>query len=112
MQTDAEHQQDHADLRELVREGGVGDEAGRERADADAGDQITEQRRQPEPLRDHAEREREYEAGDDRGDQRRVMRHGLSLIGPADARVRRVGDAPRHDGDGDPRRSSEYADDR
>ena len=47
MQPDAEHQQDHADLGELVGEVLVGDEAGRERSDRDAGEQIADQRRDP-----------------------------------------------------------------
>ena len=45
MQADAEHQQDDADLGELVRELLVGDEAGRERAHQHAGEQIADQRR-------------------------------------------------------------------
>ena len=53
----------------------VGDEAGRERADRDAGEQIADQRRDAEPMGDRAEDEGEREADDDRGDQRRVMRH-------------------------------------
>ena len=46
MQADAEHQQDDADLGELARERLVGDEARREGADGDAGEQIADQRRQ------------------------------------------------------------------
>ena len=46
MQTDAEHQQHHADLGELARQLGVGDEARRGGTNDDAGDQVTDQRRQ------------------------------------------------------------------
>ena len=46
VQTDAEHQQHHADFSELVREVDIGDEARRGGTDDDAGDQITDQRRQ------------------------------------------------------------------
>ncbi len=45
MQADAEHQQDDADLGQLVGELLVGDEAGRERPDQHAGQQIADQRR-------------------------------------------------------------------
>ena len=48
MQADAEHQQDHADLGQLRRQGLVGDEAGRERPDHDAREQVAHQRRQPQ----------------------------------------------------------------
>ena len=46
MQADAEHQEDDADLGELVGEALVGDEAGRERPDGDAGEQIADERRE------------------------------------------------------------------
>ena len=49
VQADAEHQQDHADLGELGGER-VGDEARRERADGDAGEQIADDRRQAEAV--------------------------------------------------------------
>ena len=52
MQADAEHQQDDADLGELGRQRLIGDEARRERADHDAGEQIADQRRDPQPVRD------------------------------------------------------------
>ncbi len=51
MQADAEHQQDDADLGELVGEMLVGDVARRERPHQHAGEQITDQRRDAEPLR-------------------------------------------------------------
>ena len=44
---------------------------------SDAREQIADQRRDPQPLRHRAEDEGEHEAGDDRGDERRVMRHRL-----------------------------------
>jgi hypothetical protein len=49
METDAEHQEDDADFAELGGEFGVGDEAGRERADDDACHEIAHQRRRPQP---------------------------------------------------------------
>ena len=75
MQADAEHQQDDADLGELGRECLVGDEARRERADGDAGEQIADQRRNAEPLRDSSKYEGESKSDDDGGDERCVMRH-------------------------------------
>ena len=50
MQADAEHQQNDADLGELVGKAGVGDEAWRVRADQHAGYQIAEKRRNAERL--------------------------------------------------------------
>ena len=62
MQADAEHQQNDADLGELVGDVLVGDEAGRERPDDDAGEQIADQRRQLEAVGHDAEGEGEHEA--------------------------------------------------
>ena len=50
LQADAEHQQNDADLRELLGQRGVGDEARRVRADERPGQQVADDRRQPEPL--------------------------------------------------------------
>ena len=55
VQPDAEHQQHHADLGELARELDVGDEARRGGPDHDAGEQVADQRRQPQP---HGEKPR------------------------------------------------------
>jgi hypothetical protein len=57
VQPDAEHQQDDADLGELLREADVADEAGREGTDQDAGQQVADDRRQPKTGREEAERE-------------------------------------------------------
>mgnify|MGYP003694220913 CR=1 FL=1 len=51
MQTDAEHQQDHAHFRKLGRDLRVADNAGRVGADYDTSDEITDDGREPEPLR-------------------------------------------------------------
>ena len=50
MQADAEHQEDDADLGQFGREALVGDEARREGADGDAGEQIAYERRYAEAL--------------------------------------------------------------
>ncbi len=75
MQADAEHQQDHADLGELIGDVLVGDKSRRERPDDDAGQQIAHQRRDFQPLRHRTEREGEDEAGHQRGDERCRMGH-------------------------------------
>ena len=94
MQADSEHQQDHADLGELRRERLVGDETGRGRPGDDAGDQIADERRQPQALREQAQHQGQHEADAEQGDQRGVMGHRISrdrlrIITPAPARVRR-----------------------
>ena len=83
MQADAEHQEDDADLGKLRRKVLVGDETRRMRADKDAGDQVTDKRRQAEAIGDGAEDERKDEAPDDGRNQRRIVRHTLSPLAPA-----------------------------
>ena len=85
MQADAEHQQDHADLGEFVGDALVGDVSRGERADEDAGDEITDQRRKSQPLRHHAEYECQHQGDDDGGDQRRVVRHRQKFLRSAGA---------------------------
>jgi hypothetical protein len=75
VQPDAEHQQDHADLGELVGKSLVGDIAGREGPDRDARQQISDQRRNPQPLRARRQDEGQDQADHDGRDQRCVMRH-------------------------------------
>ena len=81
MQAHAEHQQDDADLRQLGRKGGVGDEPGGVRTDSDARNQITDERRQLQPIGQHSEHEGQYEAPDQGGNQAVGMRHRRSRIG-------------------------------
>ena len=69
LQADAEHQQDDADFGELLGELGVRDEAGRMRSDGDAGEQVADDRRQAEPMREIAEDERRAEAAGQREDE-------------------------------------------
>ena len=65
MQPDAEHQQDHADLGQLVGQALVGHIARREGADEHAGEQIADERRDAEAMRQGAESECQDEADDD-----------------------------------------------
>jgi len=74
---DAEHEQDHADFGQLVRDRLVGDESWREGADGDAGDEVTDDRRHAQAARERAEEECEAEAPDDRGDERCGVIHRL-----------------------------------
>ncbi len=73
MQPDAEHQQDDADFGELVGHVLVADIARRERPDQHAGEQIADQRRHAETMRQCAKREGQHEADDDQGDERRMV---------------------------------------
>ena len=75
MEADAEHQENHADLGQLVGQSLIGDVSGRERADQDAGNEVADERRKPQPLRQHAECECEHEGNHDGRNQRRVVRH-------------------------------------
>ena len=80
MQADAEHQQNDADLGQLVGDILVGDEAGRERADDDSRHQISDQRRQLEAVGEHAEGEGEHEADRDGRYEWRHMQHSSKLL--------------------------------
>ena len=57
-----EQEQDDAELGELGDPLGVADEARRERPDDDAGDEVAEDRRLPEPDRDGADDQRDADA--------------------------------------------------
>ncbi len=86
MHADAEHQQDDADLRQLRRQRLIGDEPRRMRADGDSGQEVADQRREPEPIGDRSEQKRQHQPEDDGGDERRVVRHASpagSRHGPA-----------------------------
>ena len=65
MQPDAEHQQNDADLGELVGDFWSAAKPGGT-ALADAGRQIADQRRYPDALRQRAENESQHKAGHDR----------------------------------------------
>ena len=73
MHADAEHQQDDADFRELRCDAAVGDKARRMRADGDAREQVTDERRQSQAVRDPAEQKREREPAGEQRDDRQVM---------------------------------------
>jgi len=80
VQTDAEHQQDDADLGQFVGEVLVGNKARCRRSDQHAGEEIADQGRNLQPLRDDPEDEGQDEANDDRRDERRVMGQGSTFL--------------------------------
>ena len=76
VQADAEHQQHHADLGELIGERRVGDDAWRVLACGDAGEKITHKGRGlQEALGNEAEDKREREGDDKSRDERERMFH-------------------------------------
>ena len=76
MQTHPEHQQHHADFGQLVREGRVGEDAGRMLPGGDAGQQIADERgRLQEALADEAEDERQRKRDDEGRDERKTVFH-------------------------------------
>ena len=75
MQAHSEHQKDDAELSEFRRQRLVGNVTWREGAHGDAGEQISDQGRYLQALRDGAENKREPEARNDGCDQRCIVRH-------------------------------------
>ena len=75
MQADAEHQQNDADFGQFRGKALVGDEAGRERADGDAGEQVAHDGGDAQPLGKRAQDEGQRQADDNGGDQWRIVRH-------------------------------------
>ena len=75
LQAHAEHQQDDADFRELLGKAAIDDEPGRVRADERAGQQIADNGRQAEAVRDVSEEKRDTQPGGEREDQVITM-HG------------------------------------
>ena len=75
MQAHAEHQKDDAEFGELRRQRLIGNVTRREGAHRDAGEQISDQGRYLQALRDGAENKSEPEARSDGCDQRCIMRH-------------------------------------
>ena len=59
---------------------------------SDARQQIADERRQPQPIGERAEHEGQHEAGDDGGDQRRVVRHAPLLRSVAAVRSIVIGE--------------------
>ena len=75
VQTDPKHEQYDPDLGELSGETDVGDEARREGADGDAGQQVADQWRQVQPTGYESKAEGKDQAHHDGGDERGRVRH-------------------------------------
>ncbi|GGE13753.1 hypothetical protein GCM10008012_65370 [Rhizobium anhuiense] len=75
MQADAEHQKDDAHFGELTGKGGVGDEARGERPHQDAGHQVADERRQPEPIGAVAQDRGENKTDGNRRDESYFLMH-------------------------------------
>ncbi len=75
MEPDAEHQKNHADIGELVGDALIGDVTGREGSDQDAGEEITDERRELEAVGDEAQAEGEPESYGKRRNERGHVRH-------------------------------------
>jgi hypothetical protein len=80
VQADPEHHEHDADLGQLAGHGAIRDIARHEGADDDTGREITDQWRQPQPLRQESEHEGEGQTDGDRGDQGDIMCHGRSPV--------------------------------
>ena len=91
LQADAEHQQDDADLGELFGHRRIDGQARRVRAEQRAGEQVADDRRQAQPLRDVAKDERAGKAAREGEDQVVFVHCGPSLTDPPLASGRRAG---------------------
>jgi hypothetical protein len=89
MDADAEHEQDDADLGELLSQRRVGHEAGRVGARHDAGDEVAHQGRQAKAMCHHAEQEGEPDAASNGHDECGIVQHAVrSRTGETGRRVR------------------------
>ena len=77
----SEEEQDDAHLGEFLGDRDVGGEAGRVRADGDAGEQVADNGRQPQLLCDKAEHERRGQAAGEREDEVDFMHGRVSWAG-------------------------------
>ena len=94
MHADAEHQQDHTDLGQFVRDRLIADETRGGRAAGDAGDKIADQRRQAKLGGDETEDEGQPEADRQQRDQRGVMDHSIVMAGVDPTTSTRQHEAP------------------
>jgi hypothetical protein len=92
VETDAEHQEDHAEFGHLVNSGRVAPESRGQRPQGDAGDQISDDRWQADSAGEQAADKRIAQSDSD-VDEKRQIRHGLRQNTP-DARRHRQLDRP------------------
>jgi hypothetical protein len=79
LQPDAEHQQDDADFRELLRQRVIGDKAWRVGTDQDACGKVADDGRKAEPLGDRAADERRDQTTGQGENEIEVAVHGPSF---------------------------------
>jgi hypothetical protein len=79
VKSDAEHQQDDADLRKLLGKGAIGDEAGSRWTDDDPCKQVADDRRQADALCGESQHQSNGKSGGDRQDQVDVV-HVVSFF--------------------------------
>jgi hypothetical protein len=79
LQADAEHQQDDADLRELLCEVDVSGVARSVRADNDTGDEVANDRRKAKPLREIAANEGGAKPSGERENEP-GFRHAIAML--------------------------------
>jgi hypothetical protein len=77
MQSNTEHEEDDANLSELLRQTDISDEAGRVWSNEQACHEVAGEGRDPETVCDRAKYEGEHEAANQSRDQRRVVRHAV-----------------------------------
>jgi hypothetical protein len=80
LQADAEHEEDDADLGQLLGDVGVGHEAGRVRTDERARQQVPNDRREARTLREIPEEEGRGEVAGQRQDEIKVMHVPLAAF--------------------------------
>ena len=80
MQPDAEHQQHDADFSQLFGDVDIGEKPRREWTDEDAGEQVTDQRRQTQTFGNESEDKAKPKSQGKRGDQRGAFMHWRSLF--------------------------------
>ena len=80
VEADTEEEENDAELGDLTGEFSIGLEAGRVRADDDAGQQIADDRRQLEPMRDRTEHQRSGEPAGEREDEIDVVHGGRGWL--------------------------------
>jgi hypothetical protein len=73
LEANPEHQQDHAELGELLGAARVSHEAGRVGSDKDAGQQVSDEWRQPQPVCGVPEQEGRRQASRQREEERDVQ---------------------------------------
>ena len=81
MQADAEHQQNHAQFRQLRGQFGIRNKTWRKRSRQHACQQIADKRRNTQLIGNHAENKSEHKSTNNGGDKRCGVVHSVSFRG-------------------------------